>query len=461
MSQSKHDLISILQRFDKPGPRYTSYPTAPVFTASYGPQQFEEDLRRTNTGNATPLSLYIHIPFCDTLCYFCGCTTVISRNRAHIASYLVALKQEIDRVAALVDRSRSVVQMAWGGGTPSYLTPAEIRDLGTFIRERFTFASDAEVSIELDPRDLTREHLEAFVAVGANRFSLGVQDLDPAVQEAVNRIQPEALTTSVFSWARDLSITSMNVDLIYGLPHQTVAGFRSTLDRVAELSPDRVAVFNFAYVPWMKPHMKLIHREDLPGPEQKLELLLVTIDTLLAAGYEYIGMDHFAKPGDELARAQKGKLLQRNFQGYSTRAGADLLGFGMSAISHFGEVYAQNAKALPEYHAAVNAGRFPTILGYRMTPDDRIRKHVIMRLMCDLEFNKRSVRELFGVEFDAYFRDAMAQTADLTALGLLTETPDRITVSDQGRYVLRNIAMCFDAYLKKMTGEKPIFSRTV
>ncbi len=454
-------LISILRRFDKPGPRYTSYPTAPVFSTAYGPAEYEADIRSTNVDASAPLSLYLHIPFCDTLCYFCGCTTVITRNRDHISRYLETLKKEIAQTAALIDRRRPVVQMAWGGGTPSSLTPAEIRDLASFIRERFQFAPDAEFSVELDPRELTEEHMRAFVESGANRFSLGVQDFDDRVQAAVHRIQPEDLTTNVFTWSRALGVSSMNVDLIYGLPLQSVESFQRTLDRVVALSPDRVAVFNFAYVPWMKPHQKLIHQEDLPSPETKLELLMATITTLHAAGYEYIGMDHFAKPHDELAREQKAKALHRNFQGYSTRAGADLYGFGMSAISHIDGIYAQNVKTLDEYHAAVSAGRLPTVLGYRMTEDDRIRKYVIMRLMCDLELDTHAVEQRFGIRFDEYFADSLSQLSEFTAMGLVRVTSGKITVEADGRFVLRNIAMCFDAFLKKLSGPKPVFSRTV
>ena len=351
--------------------------------------------------------------------------------------------------------------MAWGGGTPSYLTPEEIKELSTFIRDRFSFADDAEISIEIDPRELTEGHLQAFVAGGANRFSLGIQDFNDDVQQAVNRIQPEELSQHVFRWLRELGIRSINADLIYGLPMQTVDSFRTTLEKVIALSPDRIAAFNFAFVPWIKPHQKLLHQEQLPTAEEKLRLLQLTINTLMQAGYEYIGMDHFAKPTDELAREQKRKSLHRNFQGYSIKAGADLIGFGMSAISHFGTVYAQNAKDLPEYYDAVLNERFPTILGYTMTHDDEIRKFVIMRLMCDLELDKRVVERRFGITFDEYFSDALEQLKEFLPLHLLAIEPDRIVVDDSGRFVLRNIAMCFDAYLQKMMREKPIFSRTV
>jgi oxygen-independent coproporphyrinogen III oxidase len=454
-------LLSILKQFDRPGPRYTSYPTAPVFSAQYTAQQFEKDLIENNRNSSAPLSLYIHIPFCDTLCYFCGCNTIVTRNREKIAEYLGVLKKEIDRTASLISKKRNVVQLAWGGGTPSYLSPDEIRDLAIYIRERFTFASDAEISVEIDPRELTIDHVRAFVESGANRFSLGVQDFNDQVQTAVNRIQPESLTLQVFQWSRELGIKSINIDLIYGLPLQTVTSFKETLDKVIALSPERIAAFNFAYVPWMKAHQKLLHQDQLPTAENKLQLLQLTMNTLMRAGYVYVGMDHFAKPTDELAREQKSKNLHRNFQGYSIKAGADLFGFGLSAISHFGTVYAQNAKDLSAYNDAVNQGRPSTILGYRMTPDDELRKYVIMRLMCDLELDKRTVERKFGIVFDQYFADALVKLEEFLPLNLLTLETERIVIHDAGRFVLRNIAMCFDAYLPQMMKEKPIFSRTV
>jgi oxygen-independent coproporphyrinogen III oxidase len=461
MSNIDNRLLTLLKQFDQPGPRYTSYPTAPVFSAEYTAERFGKDLEETNSHSSAPLSLYLHIPFCDTLCYFCGCNTIITRNREKISEYLIAIKKEIDHTAAGISKNRQVVQMAWGGGTPSYLTPEEIRDLSKYIHERFSFAPDAEVSVEIDPRELTFDHLKAFVECGANRLSLGVQDFNESVQQAVNRIQPEALTHQVFQWSRDLGIQSINVDLIYGLPLQTVESFRTTLEKVIALSPERIAAFNFAFVPWMKPHQNLLHQDQLPDPEAKLHLLQLTINTLMDAGYEYIGMDHFAKPSDELAREQKRKALHRNFQGYSIKAGTDLFGFGMSAISHFGTVYAQNAKDLPAYYEMVNNGRYPTVLGYKMTRDDEIRKYVIMRLMCDLELDKRAVEYRFHIKFEEYFSDALSRLEEFQALHLLSLGTDRINIEDAGRFVLRNIAMCFDAYLPKLSKEKPIFSRTV
>ncbi len=453
--------IALLKRFDKPGPRYTSYPTAPLFSSEYDKKRFEVDLIRNNDENTTPISLYLHIPFCDTLCYFCGCTTVITRNREHISEYLVTLRKEIDRLARYIGKKRLVTQMHWGGGTPSYLSPTEIEDLFSFLRGKFRFAPDAETSVEIDPRGLTFDHMKAFREGGANRISIGVQDFDVRVQEAVHRVQPEKESLDAIQWAGSLGIDSINVDLIYGLPLQTLETFQDTLNRVVRLSPNRIAVFNFAYVPWMKPHQKLIHPENLPSPETKLRLLKATIETLCSAGYEYIGMDHFAKPDDELAMAQKERTLHRNFQGYSTRAGADLFGLGMSAISHFGDVYAQNAKTLPQYYEAIQNGQFATSVGYKMTRDDVIRKYVIMRLMCDLEVVKSDVEEWFDITFDEYFDESLGQLSEFLRLNLVKNTLDKISIVGAGRLLLRNIAMCFDAYIKRTPREKPLFSRTV
>jgi len=461
MSIIDDQLLSVLRKFDRPGPRYTSYPTAPIFSATYTARQFEDDLKENNRNSTVPVSLYLHIPFCDTLCYFCGCNTIITNNREKVSEYLDAIKNEIDRTASFISKKRNVVQVAWGGGTPSYLTPEEIRDLANHIKERFKFASDVEISVEIDPRELSIDHLKAFINGGANRFSIGVQDFNEDVQAAVNRVQPESLTYQVFQWLRELGIKSINIDLIYGLPLQTAESFKSTLDKVIELSPERIAVFNFAYVPWMKPHQKLIRQDQLPTAENKLRILQYTINTLTNAGYVYIGMDHFAKPSDELACEQKNKKLHRNFQGYSIKAGADLYGFGMSAISHFGIVYAQNAKDLPAYCEAIGKGCFSTVLGYKMSRDDEIRKYVIMRLMCDLEVDKRGVEHRFGIIFDEYFADSIAKLEEFLPLNLLKLETDRIVIREAGRFVLRNIAMCFDAYLPGMEKERPIFSRTV
>jgi oxygen-independent coproporphyrinogen-3 oxidase len=454
--------IELLKKYDRPGPRYTSYPPAPAFSKDFGPDDYKDAIIENNRENPTNvLSLYFHIPFCDTLCYFCGCNMLVTHNRATIRKYLDYLKREVEMVCEFLSSGRKVTQLHWGGGTPSYLNPDEIKELGDFINERFEFVDDPEVGVEIDPRGLTYEHMKAFREVGFNRISMGVQDFEPRVQKAVNRIQPEEITRQAIDWARELGFKSINLDLIYGLPFQTVESFEKTLDKVIELSPERLAVFNFAYVPWLKPHQRVIKKEDLPTPDVKLKILKMTIEKLTEAGYVYIGMDHFAKPDDELAIAQREKTLYRNFQGYSTRAGADLYAFGMSAISQFQNIYAQNYKELKDYYSRIDEGKFPTAVGYRMSQDDIIRKHVIMRLMCDMELTKSEVEEKFNIKFDDYFADSIQKLNEFVEDGLVELSGDKIKVSLMGRLVIRNIAMCFDAYIDKMMKEKPIFSRTV
>ena len=455
-------VFNLIKKYDVSGPRYTSYPPAPIFTPDFTREDFAEAMFQTENRPGSPdLSLYVHFPFCDTLCYFCGCTTIVTRNREHLAEYLPYLKKEIDLLAPALSPERRVVQMHWGGGTPTYFSPEQIENIGGYIRQAFKFAGDAEVSVEVDPREITRDHLRALRNVGFNRISLGVQDFNPIVQKAVNRTQSEMVTRDAIAWSRELGFESLNVDLIYGLPSQTVESFSETLDKIIEIAPERIAVYNFAYVPWIKKHQTLIHTEDLPSPDTKIGMLTTTIAKLTAAGYVYIGMDHFARPDDELAMAQRTKKLHRNFQGYSTKAGTDMYGLGMSSISHFGTAYAQNEKTLREYYHAVEVGRFATHVGYRMTPDDILRKRVILRLMCDLSLNKREVEDAFGVKFDEYFADAMVKLMPLVDDQLITVSQNDLVVTPQGRLFLRNIAMCFDAYLSDKPKQQPLYSKTV
>src|ERR1041385_86812 len=441
----RHDSFTLIQKYGISGPRYTSYPPAPVFSSDFDPAEYKNAIIRTEKNPASPdLSLYVHIPFCDTLCYFCGCTTMITRNRKYIDEYLQYLKKEIDLLAPLLNPRRKVVQMHWGGGTPTYLSPAQIDELCRHLKRAFHFDADAEISVEIDPRELIYDHLSALRQNGFNRVSMGVQDFNPNVQHAVNREQSELITRQAIDWSRQLGIASINIDLIYGLPLQTVQSFSETLDKVISISPERIAVYNFAYVPWMKKQQKLIHVEDLPSPETKIEILTATIEKLTEAGYSYIGMDHFAKLDDELTIAQQNRTLHRNFQGYSTKSGLDLYALGMSAISHFGTSYAQNAKTLPEYFEAIGSGIFATRVGYQMTVDDDIRKFVIMRLMCDLNLNKTDVENRFGIKFDQYFADSFSQLKTLAEDGLVILAPTQLNVTLLGRLFLRNIAMCFD-----------------
>ncbi len=454
--------IEILRKVDKPGPRYTSYPTAPLFSADFTADDFIAEIKRTNAEQGkADLSLYLHLPFCDTLCYFCGCTMIVTRSRERIREYNVYLKREIELIRKHMSDDRTVTQLHWGGGTPSYLDPAEIEDLAGHLKTFFSYAPDIEAGVEIDPRGLTYEHMAALREAGFNRISMGVQDFNPEVQQAVNRIQPEDITLQAVDWSRKLGFASVNLDLIYGLPYQTESSFADTVEKTIRISPDRIAVFNFAHVPWLKPHQKLIRDEDLPSPDRKLHILKHTIERLGEAGYWYIGMDHFAKPEDELAVAQRNKTLYRNFQGYSTKAGCDVYGFGMSSISQFSEIYAQNHKTLKEYYAAIDRGEPATFQGYRMTHDDHIRKHVITRLMCDFELDTKSVSEAFGITFDNYFADSLDRLSPFLEDGFVERENGVYLITPGGRLIIRNIAMCFDAYIDSMTKDKPIFSRTV
>jgi oxygen-independent coproporphyrinogen-3 oxidase len=454
--------FDVLKRFNQQGPRYTSYPTAPLFSPSFTGDDFTREIVDTNNaGVSQPLSLYFHFPFCAKLCYFCGCNMMVTHERHRIAQYNDYLKREIDLIRPMIAEGRKATQMHWGGGTPSYLTPSEIRDIGGYIKDSFAFDDDIEASVEIDPRGLTREHMEAFREIGFTRTSFGVQDFNLEVQEAINRVQSEEITRQTVEWARELGFSSINLDLIYGLPHQTVGTFASSVDKIIDISPNRIAVFNYAHVPWLKKHQNVIPTESIPSPDERLAILEMTIEKLIDAGYEYIGMDHFAKPTDELAIAQKNNTLYRNFQGYSTRAGCDVYAMGVSAISQFENIYAQNQKNINDYYARIDAGSAATSVGYRMTEDDHIRKDTIMQLMCNLEIDKRRVEREFGIDFDDYFADDIRKLDAFTSEGLLEVGDDKISVIGSGILIIRNIAMCFDAYLEQMMKEKPVFSKTV
>jgi len=388
---------------------------------------------------------------------------LITRNRERIEEYLGYLMREIKLVGGFVDKRRKVAQLHWGGGTPTYLEPEQIRRIFGAISEQFTFHDDAEISVEIDPRGLTDAHLDALRDVGFNRASMGVQDFDPRVQEAVNRVQPEDMTRRIFDGLRDRDFESINLDLIYGLPFQTETTFIDTVERILDISPDRLAVFNYAHVPWMKKHQRVIQEETLPSPDQKLQILKSTIERITSGGYVFIGMDHFARPDDELTQAYLQKKLYRNFQGYSTRAGCDLYAMGMSSISQLQDVYAQNVKELPDYYAEIDAGRIPTERGYRLTADDQIRRHVIMKLMCDFELRPSEVEQEFGLDFHDYFSGELADLQPLILDGVVELGDDVIRASEIGHLLIRNIAMAFDAHLRRMKSESdtPMFSKTV
>ena len=455
-----HVSEEFLAKYNRPGPRYTSYPTAPIWNDSFGPDDLERVHEEANAAGS-PVSLYMHIPFCESLCLFCACNVIINKNKAVAPPYLGVLKREIARVSRGVSREREVVQFHWGGGTPTYLTPPQIEELFDYARERFTFAPDAEVGIEVDPRVTNREHLETLRKLGFNRLSMGVQDFHPEVQQAINRIQPYEMTRDLIGNARELGFDSINVDLIYGLPYQSSERFAHTVDQIISLAPDRIALFSYAHVPWLKKQQGAFATH-LPEGMQKFDIFRTGLTKFLDAGYLYIGMDHFAKPGDELAVAQANRTLHRNFQGYTTKAGADLYGMGVTAISGIQNSYAQNHRDLLSWEAAVADRGIATMRGYRLSEDDRLRRAVISRLLCHTVVFKDEVSREFGVNFDEYFADALRKLDVAKEDGLLTETSSELRATWLGRIFIRNLAMAFDPYLEKQQlDSKPLFSKTL
>jgi len=450
--------LELVAKYNRPGPRYTSYPTAPHFNEEVTEQDWKQAIENNNLTADKDLSLYLHLPFCDTLCYFCGCTTVITRNRDHIETYLNHLIQELESFGKMINPGRKVVQQHFGGGTPTYLEPDQIRRLGNRLQELFPHAADAEIGCEIDPRGLTREHLVALREVGFNRTSIGVQDFNPQVQKAVNRINSESMLRGIVDWHGELGFESLNLDLIYGLPFQTPKSFEKTLKTILTFNPDRLAVFSYAHVPWMKPHQKLIREADLPGPEVKLAMLKMIIETLTDSGYVYIGMDHFAKVDDELAIAQREKTLQRNFQGYSTKAGVDIYAFGMSSISQVDSIYAQSTKDISKYQELIEAGTLPIEKGYILNEEDVIRRNVIMRLMCDLELDYKQMSHSLKLDFKTHFETELSNLDEFEQDELIQLDTRRLKVTDKGRLFIRNIAMTFDAYLGEGEGR---FSKTI
>jgi oxygen-independent coproporphyrinogen III oxidase len=434
---------SLVHKYSKAAPRYTSYPTALHFHTGFDAAAWQHELQ-VSRDSGRDISLYAHIPFCDTLCYYCGCNMVATRDYSKAERYLQVLLQEMALVADTASADRLVRQMHWGGGTPTYLKPDDLVKLHQAFAGRFRMADDAEIGCEMDPRELTRVHVDALASCGFNRLSLGVQDLDPQVQEAINRIQSQDLIEQVYGWIRDAGINSINFDLIIGLPHQTPERFARTLDAVIAMAPDRLAVFNYAHVPWMKKHQRLIPEAALPTLDQRLELLRMTLDRLTAAGYVHIGMDHYAKPEDELVRAQQQGSLYRNFQGYTTHKDCDILALGASAISQTENAYAQNTKVLSEYRDAVTAGRLPIERGLHVTPEDQLRRAAITQVMCELRLDKRAFSAAWNIDFDDYFAAALPQMEEMRQDGLLALQGDELRVTEIGRLFLRNIAMLFD-----------------
>ncbi len=449
-----------LARYNRPGPRYTSYPTAPVWNDSFGPQDLEQVHQEADLAGS-PVSLYMHIPFCESLCLFCACNVIIHKQKDVAAPYIGVLKQEIARVSRGVSRTREVVQFHWGGGTPTYLSPAQMEELFGFARERFTFAPGAEIGVEVDPRVTSREHLESLRRMGFNRLSMGIQDFEAQVQKAIHRIQPFEMTRQLIVSARELGFDSINVDLIYGLPFQTAESFSKTVDQILELAPDRIALFSYAHVPWLKKQQGSFAGH-LPEGMRKFEIFRTGLLKFLEAGYLYIGMDHFAKPGDELAVSQHERTLHRNFQGYTTKAGADLYGMGVTAISGIQNAYAQNQRELAAWERAVKERGIATMRGYRLSTDDRLRRAVISRLLCHMVIFKDEIAREFGVNFDEYFATELKRLEPARQDGLVLLSDREIRATWRGRIFIRNLGMVFDPYLEKQQLDaKPLFSKTL
>lgn len=456
----------MLRKYDLPGPRYTSYPTAPHFGAHFDEAMLREYIRCSNAEPIPrPLSLYVHVPYCFSPCFYCGCNRIITHDRSKGRTYVDRLVREIAMVGPLFDRDREVVQLHFGGGTPNFLEPRELREVLAAIGSQFHLdsSSQRDFSVELDPRYVPEGYVAACTELGFNRASLGVQDFDPEVQRAVNRLQSVEQTVRVVEDCRAAGWRSINIDLIYGLPKQTLAGFERTLDTVLGIRPDRLAVYSYAHMPRLFKAQRQIHSADLPSREDKLRLLQLSIEKLTAAGYLYIGMDHFALPQDELSRAQAAGSLHRNFMGYTTHADCDLVGLGVSAVSHVGDSYSQNGRDLPAWEIAIDQGRLPVWRGRHLDFDDVIRADVIQRLMCQGGIDVASVERRHEIDFRMYFADALARLRPLVADGLVAADDQRIVATSRGRLLLRIIAMCFDRYLNEsdLSAAEPRFSRAI
>lgn len=439
----------LIKKYDKSGPRYTSYPTAPQFTTSYTAETLQNCIERSNTEMIpAPLSLYIHIPYCDTICYYCACNKIITKNHSVSNEYLDLLEAEMQILAPLFDPDRELEQLHLGGGTPTFLNDEELITLMRLIEENFKIAETCEMSIEIDPRKVTNETLELLTNIGFNRISLGVQDFDEKVQQAVNRIQSYELVEERLAKARSLNIKSINMDLIYGLPFQTVETFEQTLDKVIVLKPDRLSIFNYAHLPERFKPQRRINEDDLPSPAEKLKIFELTMNKLQQAGYVYIGMDHFALEDDSMVKAQKEGSLQRNFQGYSTHAHTDLVAIGVSSIGSIFDSYSQNSSNMDEYREMVTAGNLPIVRGLVMTADDRLRKQVINQLICHFKLDIEMIEAHWEINFKSYFKSEIKQLERMVEDGLIKLDDKSICVETRGRLLIRNICMVFDKYMK-------------
>lgn len=447
---------ALIEKYNYSGPRYTSYPTALEFDESF---QYPALIKATKTYPERPLSLYIHIPFCHKLCYFCGCNKVITRHQGKADKYLDYLEREIKTQAPYFS-NRHVSQLHWGGGTPTFLLPAQISRLMKLLRDNFNFKDDAELSIEVDPREIELSTIDHLAKEGFNRLSLGVQDFNKAVQKAVNREQDEDFIIALLTRAKEQGFQSTNLDMIYGLPLQTKQSFAHTLEKVIELDPARLSIFNYAHMPTIFAAQRKINEEDMPKPAEKLAMLQYTIEFLTRSGYQFIGMDHFAKPDDELALAQKKGILHRNFQGYTTQEDADLLGMGVSAISQIGHTYSQNQKLLANYYSQIDELGHAQWRGVALNQDDLIRREVIKKLICNFTLDIKQIEKKFDLLFSDYFAEDIKLLRCFVEDGLLLITAEKITVLPRGRLLIRNICMCFDIYLRSKARQQQ-FSRVI
>lgn len=447
-------------QYSKPGPRYTSYPTALEFNDSFNYEAYLDKLHAQNPQNA--LSLYFHLPFCKNACYFCGCNVVFTSKEDKKEQYIDYLLREIEILSQHIDTSRPVIQLHFGGGTPTFFNAQQLNRIITAIKSHFkNFVSDAEISCEIDPRHIDEDQMKVMSEAGFNRVSFGIQDFDEKVQVAVHRVQPYDITKAAMDLARKYNMVSVNVDLIYGLPYQSLETFKKTLELSVLLDPDRFAVFNYAHVPWLKKTMRKIDETTLPTPSEKLAIMRYTIDFMESCGYKMIGMDHFAKPEDELFKAIEKGELHRNFQGYTTKGGADLIGIGLTSIGEGRDYYAQNSKEMEAYEAAIDAGKLPFERGVALNEDDRIRQYVIMELMSNFKLDIQRFESLYKVNFETYFATALESLKPFEDDGLLSITPQRIECSPTGTLLIRNIAMAFDAYMHVHAKSEKTFSKTV
>lgn len=460
MDQSIKFDLSLINRYDRAGPRYTSYPTALELHDGFGDTEYRQHIAKSNAQGG-PLSLYFHVPFCDTVCFYCACNKIVTKNRAHAEPYVANVCKEIAMQGDLFDRNRVVNQLHWGGGTPTFLNFQQMQQLMATTRAHFSLKDDdtGEYSIEVDPRETHADTIKQLRDLGFNRVSLGLQDFDPAVQQAVNRIQSEAQTFGVLEAARKEGFRSTNIDLIYGLPLQTVDTFANTLDKILAAEPDRFSIFNYAHMPNRFKTQRQINDADMPSADVKLDILQMVGQRLTAAGYVYIGMDHFAKPDDELAIAQREGKLYRNFQGYSTHSDCDLIGFGITSIGRVGDAYSQNVKELDDYERLISAGKLPVFKGVELDADDKLRSAVITQLICHFDLDFNTIEQAFGIDFGAYFASELAALAPMQSDGLLTLSSEGIQVLSAGRLLIRNICMVFDKYLAQKQQQQ--FSKVI